>query len=113
MSVALKRHAKVEDVTRKAAGALDEQGRTAFGAGQTIKARVVRVDDVARLPSGEEIKTQVTLWIDSAQSPLPAIDDRIELTDGSGFAGIVVERSEPKGIQDGAKDHVEIKLREV
>lgn len=111
MSVALLRHAKLENIVIKTAGALDEQGRQTLATGVTVQGFAVRVDDVVRMPTGEEVKTQVTVFIDAGQSTLPSINDRVETADG--FAGIVVARSEPKGLQGGSKDHIEIKLREV
>ncbi len=112
MAVILTRQADRVSANVKAAGTINGQGQPTYAAPVTIQVVASRVDDVARASNGDEVKTQMTMWIDAGQSKLPEAQDRVELADGS-FSGIVVERLECNTISNRALDHIEIKLREV
>lgn len=108
--ISLQRGSKLQTVQVELPTTLDDQGKQSYAAKAPVDGRVIRGDDIARLPSGEEIKTIATIWIDAAQSPLPVPDARLTCEDG--LVGIVVERMDGRSLQGGALDHVRVRIRE-
>lgn len=109
MSVTLKRHGTLQTVQVLAYASVDGQGKPTYAASVNISGRVVREDVVVRAANGEDIRTVATVWVDGAQSPLPKVDDKLQLADG--LVGIVVERVDGRTIQD-VLDNVRVRIRE-
>jgi len=109
MSVSLKRHAKLESVTWQARTGIDGQGKPSYvSPGTVLQAHVERDQEVIKASSGEEVKIVATVWFDYAAS-LPAVDDRLVLSD---LTGIVAMRNQPADLQTATPDHVEVQIRQ-
>ncbi len=99
-----------ESVTVQARGALDAQGKPSYTTpGTAILARVVRRTDMVDQADGTKIESVATLWIDSAQAPLPAEQDHLLLDAGVTLV-TVIERQENRNLQGGL-DHLRIRVR--
>lgn len=109
MSIALLRHAKLEDVVVEQVGALDRQGMPSYSAPVTIQARVIREDVLVPGPAGQEVTTALTLWIPSSQTPVPRENDRITYRNRT-YIGVELEV--PKYIRSGMVSHSRLRCRE-
>lgn len=110
MTYALRRHSTLEAVSVEVRTTVDGQGMPAYAAAVEVQARVLRVTEVERMASGQEVRTVAMLLIDAEQSTHPTFDDRITTADG--LVGIVVYREDEKTIQSGELSHIIVKMRE-
>lgn len=109
MSAALE-NAVLETVVVNPPASTDNQGLPTYGASVNIQARVVREEAVVRMPSGEDVRTAVTIWVPGTQSLMPVMDAKLTCLDG--LVGIVVERKDGKTLANDL-DHVRVRIREV
>lgn len=100
--------ATTETVAVEPFSSLDGQGAPSYGASQNVEARVVRTDEQTVDADGSDMRTDLTLWVDAGESPLP--DERDRLTYG-GVTYIVAERVEGKDF-GASVDHVRVRCRE-
>jgi hypothetical protein len=109
VSVILSREAALETFELEVNNGMDDQGKPNYDSPVAVDGRVVREDTVVRMPSGAEVRSAVTAWIDGEEPKQPTTDDRV--TFASGFVGIVIEVYEGRTL-GGVLDHVRIKVRE-
>lgn len=109
MAVALRRNTLQEVEVELRAG-VDAQGKPTYDSPAVVNARVVREDAIVRQPNGGDVQTNVTMWIEGDEVPLPEAQSRV--TTATGWIGIVVERLDRNKLQTGVLDHIRIRLRE-
>lgn len=89
-------------------GSYDGQGKPSYNASQDIDAQARIEDRLVRDRDGSEVRTSLTLWIDSGESPLPAHEDRVT---HDGTAYIVIDRKRVTDVEN-VLDHVRCHCRE-
>lgn len=104
--------ASVTEVGVEAFLKFDGGGEPAYQDRGDINARVLREDRVTMQPDGSVLRTQYTIWVDSAQPYLPIWHDRLTFTTlGEGRTAIVEMHDENQDLA-GNIDHVKLLCRE-
>lgn len=85
----------------------DGQGAPAYGAASEIEARVKEEVEVSRDQDGQEVRTDLTLWIPAGETPVPVENARVTY-DGATF--ISVERKAVKNVR-GTLVHTRVRCR--
>lgn len=83
-------------------------GKPTYGSSTDISAQVAVQDRVIKNEKGEDIRTALTLWVDSGESTQPTYQDRLTY---SADTYIVEWRKRVTGI-DGVLDHTKVMCRE-
>lgn len=97
-----------EQVTVEAHAGLDGQGSPSYAAGQSINASTVKANERAIGSDGSDVRVDLVVWVDAAESPMPDVKDKLTV---SSEPYIVVARQDVEDL-GGTLDHVRLMCRE-